>query len=198
MTKGEQSRQRLIDCAAELFWKNGYAATGISEILNASGLPKGSFYFYFKSKEELAAAVISYYQAALLDKMQVFAVNRTWKNFLNDVFAYLNSLSANSALLGCPFAVMGMELALQKSEIAKSYLDSLKQFQTLFCRVLMQSGLPQPCADVLSGRMIAVYQGNLLLGRISQDHVYLDAAKESMLQMYKEYSAFYGIVPAKE
>ena len=56
MTKGEQSRQRLIDCAAELFWKNGYAVTGISEILNASGLPKGSFYFYFKSKEELAVA----------------------------------------------------------------------------------------------------------------------------------------------
>lgn len=198
MTKGEQSRQRLIDCAAELFWKNGYAATGISEILNASGLPKGSFYFYFKSKEELAVAVISYYQAALLDKMRVFAVNRTWENFLNDVFAYLDSLSANSVLLGCPFAVMGMELALQKSEMAKTYLDSLKQFQALFCRVLMQSGLPQPCADVLSGRMIAVYQGNLLLGRISQDHVYLDAAKESMLQVYKEYSAFYGIAPGEE
>ena len=36
------------------FWKNGYAATGISEILDQAGLPKGSFYFYFKSKDELA------------------------------------------------------------------------------------------------------------------------------------------------
>ena len=124
MTKGEQSRQRLIDCAAELFWKNGYAATGISEILNASGLPKGSFYFYFKSKEELAVAVVSYYQAALLDKMRVFAANRTW--------------------------------------------------------------------------LIAVYQGNLLLGRISQERGYLGCAKESMLQMYKEYRAVYGIASSEE
>ena len=54
MKKGEESRQRLIECAAELFWKNGYSATGISEILKQTGLPKGSFYFYFKSKDELA------------------------------------------------------------------------------------------------------------------------------------------------
>ena len=40
MTKGEESRQRLIKCAAELFWKNGYSATGISQILSQTGLPK--------------------------------------------------------------------------------------------------------------------------------------------------------------
>lgn len=51
MKKGDRSRQRLIQCAAELFWKNGYAATGLSEILRQTGLPKGSFYFYFKSAE---------------------------------------------------------------------------------------------------------------------------------------------------
>ena len=50
MKKGEESRQRLIECAAELFWKNGYSATGISEILKQTDLPKGSFYFYFKSR----------------------------------------------------------------------------------------------------------------------------------------------------
>lgn len=198
MTKGEQSRQRLIDCAAELFWKNGYAATGISEILNASGLPKGSFYFYFKSKEELAVAVVSYYQAALLDKMRVFAANRTWEEFVKDVFAYLENLSAGSALRGCPFAVMGMELAFQRPEIAKSYLNGLTQFQALFRGVLLQSGLSQPHADVLSGRLIAVYQGNLLLGRISQERGYLGCAKESMLQMYKEYRAVYGIASSEE
>ena len=44
MKKGEESRQRLIECAAELFWKNGYSVTGISEILKQTGLPKGSFY----------------------------------------------------------------------------------------------------------------------------------------------------------
>ena len=39
MKKGEESRQRLIECAAKLFWKNGYSATGISEILKQTDLP---------------------------------------------------------------------------------------------------------------------------------------------------------------
>ena len=50
MKKGEESRQRLIECAAKLFWKNGYSATGISEILRQTDLPKGSFYFISKAR----------------------------------------------------------------------------------------------------------------------------------------------------
>ena len=91
-----------------------------------------------------------------------------------------------------------MELALQRPEIAKSYMDGLKQFQALFRSVLLQSGLSQPHADALSERLIAVYQGNLLLGRISQECGYLACAKESMLQMYKEYRAVYGIASSEE
>ena len=72
MTKGEESRQRLIKCAAELFWKNGYSATGISQILQQTGLPKGSFYFYFKSKDELAIAVAAYYQG---QRVYIFEIN---------------------------------------------------------------------------------------------------------------------------
>ena len=50
MKKGEESRQRLIECAAELFWKNGYSTTGISEILKQTDLPKGSFIFISKAR----------------------------------------------------------------------------------------------------------------------------------------------------
>ena len=46
MKKGEASRAKLVACAAELFWRQGYNATGLAEILQAADLPKGSFYFY--------------------------------------------------------------------------------------------------------------------------------------------------------
>ena len=86
MTKGERSKRRLIECAAELFWKNGYSATGVSEILNHAGLPRGSFYFYFKSKDELAIAAISYYREKLLDKLETFSTYRNFEDFLEDAF----------------------------------------------------------------------------------------------------------------
>jgi len=193
MAKGEQSRQRLIDCAAELFWKNGYAATGVSGILNAAGLPKGSFYFYFKSKDELALAVISNYQERILKQMEAFSEDQTWDSFVLKLFLHLKERAENSSIWGCPFAVMGMEFAFQKPEAAKIYLDAIKKFGALFRRVLLQSGLSETHADILSERLLALYQGNLLLGRISQDGTFLECAEKDMIQVCREYRTFYGV-----
>lgn len=57
-TKGQRTRQHIIDKATILFTKNGYNRTSLSQILNATELTKGGFYFHFKSKESLARAVI--------------------------------------------------------------------------------------------------------------------------------------------
>lgn len=193
MKKGEESRQRLICCAAELFWKNGYSATGISEILKQCELPKGSFYFYFKSKDELATEVITYYQNILLEHFQELSAKKSWEDFINAAFDYLLNRTEDQTFSGCPLAVMGMETALSKPEIAAKYMDALKQFEHLFYRVLIQSGLSRDHAEVLSQRFLAVYQGEILLGRISGDISYLETARINLLEMYKEYCAFHKI-----
>ncbi|OZF45760.1 TetR/AcrR family transcriptional regulator [Rhodococcus sp. 14-2470-1a] len=53
----EVKRQEIIDLAAGLFAKNGYAATGIVEIGEAVGLAKGALYYYIKSKENLLVEI---------------------------------------------------------------------------------------------------------------------------------------------
>lgn len=193
MTKGEESRQRLIKCAAELFWKNGYSATGISQILQQTGLPKGSFYFYFKSKDELAVAVTVYYQELLLDHFQSIAQGKDWESFVEEVFNFLSARTTRHNFTGCPYAVMGMETALSKPNIASAFMDGLKKLANLFCDVLLYSGLTQNHAEVLSERMLSVYQGELLLGRISGDISYLENARENMIEIYREYRIYYGI-----
>ncbi|MCG8607480.1 TetR/AcrR family transcriptional regulator [bacterium] len=49
----------IIDKATQLFTQNGYHSTSLSQILNATGLAKGGFYFHFRSKEELGMAVLA-------------------------------------------------------------------------------------------------------------------------------------------
>ncbi|RMD94393.1 MAG: TetR/AcrR family transcriptional regulator [Calditrichaeota bacterium] len=56
--KGEKTRQLIIQEATRLFTKYGYGKTSLNQILKATGLAKGGFYFHFKSKEELGIAVI--------------------------------------------------------------------------------------------------------------------------------------------
>lgn len=193
MKKGEESRQRLIECAAELFWKNGYSATGISEILKQTGLPKGSFYFYFKSKDDLASAVTEYYQKILLKQFQNSSQRNNWESFIEEIFDYLSVRTDGQTFAGCPYAVMGMETALSKPALSSVFMDGLEKFEQIFQKVLLYSGLPQDHAALLSRRMLSIYQGYLLLGRISGDISYLKNARKNMIEMYREYRAFHGI-----
>jgi TetR/AcrR family transcriptional repressor of nem operon len=60
MTKGEKTRQHIIEKAAPLFNKNGYAGTSLSDIMKATGLAKGGVYGNFKNKDEIAALTFEY------------------------------------------------------------------------------------------------------------------------------------------
>ena len=57
------TRDHLIGVGLELMRKHGYGATGVQEILDAAGVPKGSFYHHFGSKEEFTTAVLERYVA---------------------------------------------------------------------------------------------------------------------------------------
>ena len=193
MKKGEESRQHLIECAAELFWKNGYSATGINEILKQTGLPKGSFYFYFKSKDDLASAVTEYYQKILLEQFQSSSQENDWESFIEEIFDYLSVRTSGQTFAGCPYAVMGMETALSKPAVASVFMEGLKKLEQIFQKVLLYSGLPQDHAAILSRRMLSIYQGYLLLGRINGDLSYLKNAEKNMVEMYREYRSYHGI-----
>ena len=193
MKKGKESRQRLIECAAELFWKNGYSATGISEILKQTDLPKGSFYFYFKSKDDLATAVTEYYQKILLEQFQNSSQKNNWKSFIEEIFDFLSERANGHTFAGCPYAVMGMETALSKPALACVFMEGLKKIEQIFQEVLLYSGLPPEHAKILSQRMLSIYQGYLLLERISNNTSFLKNARKNMLEMYREYRSYHEI-----
>ncbi len=72
---GKDTKQNILQTAKGIILAKGYAAVGLSEILSAAGVPKGSFYHYFKSKEDFGVALLESYleehreflQAILLD-----------------------------------------------------------------------------------------------------------------------------------
>jgi len=70
-TRGEQTREEIIQAAARLFSLHGFFATGLMEILEGASISKGAFYHHFKSKEDLAIAVLDTLRADY--EQQVFA-----------------------------------------------------------------------------------------------------------------------------
>ena len=57
--RGARSRRAILDAAMPIFERDGYAAASLNQIIAASGLTKGGFYFHFASKQELALAVLA-------------------------------------------------------------------------------------------------------------------------------------------
>lgn len=61
VAKSADTRQQILDIAKDIILGKGFAAVGLNEILSAAGVPKGSFYHYFKSKEQFGDALLENY-----------------------------------------------------------------------------------------------------------------------------------------
>lgn len=61
MAPKEDTKEKILSVGARIIHRKGYHYTGIQEILKAAGVPKGSFYFYFKNKEDFGLQVIDWF-----------------------------------------------------------------------------------------------------------------------------------------
>ncbi|MBF0541052.1 MAG: TetR family transcriptional regulator C-terminal domain-containing protein [Nitrospirae bacterium] len=117
-----ETKQLLIETGARLFHQNGYNNTGIAEILSASGIPKGSFYFHFKSKEDFALTVIDHYSQFLKGWFDQYAedTNKSpltrLRNFLESFIVFYEG---SGCRLGCPIGNFALEMSDLSEPIRK-------------------------------------------------------------------------------
>jgi TetR/AcrR family transcriptional regulator, transcriptional repressor for nem operon len=126
---GERSsRDRLLDSAMQLFHERGYHATGITAVLDHSGVSSGSLYHYFPTKEHLAAALLERY-SEWLEPMLFAPVRARVDDPIERVFllleGYRQQLIASEFRLGCPIGNLGLELSetnpLLRDGIARNF-----------------------------------------------------------------------------
>ncbi len=182
-SKGEKSKEHLIKSAARLFLQKGYNATGINEIITSAGLTKGSFYFYFSSKKELALEVAEYYNRLKLEELAKAAEGGTWEAFVDSMIGDVIKWAKQKKNFGCPIAVLGMEIAFLEPDIADRYYTSLKQISDTFAEVLRKSGFSEDDADRLADRACALYEGYLMFYRVSRDINQLEKLLKDMKEI---------------
>ncbi len=100
--KKDEIRQRLMNAACELFTSKGFVESTISEITSKAGVGKGTFYTYFRSKEELVEAIIDEGMEELLEDIHV-SMNEATKSGSTTFRAFIRSnlefFSNNQAIL---------------------------------------------------------------------------------------------------
>jgi TetR/AcrR family transcriptional regulator, repressor for uid operon len=75
--RAEVTRSKIIDAAADLFDKYGYAATSLSDIIARAGVTKGALYCHFSSKQELGDVVVAEQHSVWISAAREFASSTT-------------------------------------------------------------------------------------------------------------------------
>ena len=79
--KTNDTRQHILDIGYQLVVTKGFTNVGLSEILKTAAVPKGSFYHYFKSKEQFGEALIQHYFEQYLEHVSAILVQGTGTGF---------------------------------------------------------------------------------------------------------------------
>ena len=108
------TREEIIRKGAELIHAQGFNATGLQQILQAANIPKGSFYFYFKSKEDFGLEIIDYFSSIIGSIYTKYLSDKTMPPLmrLEKLFGCFENIFQKSGYtLGCPIGNLSLELA---------------------------------------------------------------------------------------
>jgi AcrR family transcriptional regulator len=111
LSKAEKTRQYIIEKAAPVFNKQGYADTSLKDITSITGLTKGSVYGNFKDKEELAVEAFNYNIRRIIQPLAaVINAQSTSKHKMLELFAYYRKYYQETlAFGGCPILNIGVD-----------------------------------------------------------------------------------------
>jgi TetR/AcrR family transcriptional regulator, transcriptional repressor for nem operon len=119
------TKLKLLNTAVDLIWENSYGSISVDDICNRAGVNKGSFYYAFKSKSDLAVAAFENHwnkKRSLMDQIfssQVSPLERL-ENYCDRIVEdQLAKYDKIGKLCGCPFSSIGSELSTQDEGIRK-------------------------------------------------------------------------------
>ncbi len=123
--KAELTRQRILETGRSLVLRVGFTGMGLQELLSVSGVPKGSFYHYFASKEAFGCALLEDYVADYLGRMDalVAAPATGGERLARYCRAWLSSQGAPSITETCLVVKLASEIA-DLSEDMRRILDA--------------------------------------------------------------------------
>lgn len=171
MGAAARHREKLIGSAITLFRRQGYAATGLNEILALSGAPKGSLYHYFpKGKEELGAEAVAQAGALVAATLrQLHDTSETAAQFLDAYCALLAGWVEKSGYReGCPIATTLLETVPQSERIGAAGRAAFAEWTAIIASVHTRDGMAPEAAQARAGLDLAAIEGALLLMRVQQ------------------------------
>lgn len=169
------NKEKVLEAAMELFHDQGFRATGLDQILTASGVCKSNFYYHFKSKDELAIRVVerkirqmtNEYIAPALDHPS-WSAKEKLKGFFGNMIRFCED---NDCCRGCFLGNFTLELSDHHEEIRRRISAYFRELENRIAQVLREG---QAAGEItlrgmqpheLASSVVSLLEGGLLLAK---------------------------------
>jgi TetR/AcrR family transcriptional repressor of lmrAB and yxaGH operons len=162
------SREAFLAGTAELLRRQGYAATGLSEIVAASGAPKGSLYFHFPGgKEQLAVEAMDRSAAQLTGAIGAIlaAHERTGDALAALADALAEQLAGSGYASGCPIATVVLEQAVVSEPVREAGANAFAAWTDAIEQRLLSDGMAPAAASRRALLALCAIEGALIVSR---------------------------------
>ncbi len=179
MGRVSDAKTRLMQAVTELIWTGSYGATTIDLICQKAGVRKGSFYYFFRSKADLAAAALDADWEQRRPQLDaVFSPTvpplERLSRFCEGVYRRQKDLKTNcGCVLGCPVFTLGAEICTREKQLRdkiEQILGNYLAYLESAIRDAQACGQATPSNPREKARMVfAYYEGLLTQARIAND-----------------------------
>jgi len=184
-------RQPIVDAAVTLFRRHGFAGTGLNDIVDTSGAPKGSLYHYFPAGKASIAA------AAVEEAGQ--RVARTMTMLANETRSTADLLRAHARLLsgwmrmsgfrdGCPITSVLLGLAPKDRAVAEAGRKAYAVRIDVLKRKLASDGFSPARTGPLAVLCVSTLQGALIQARVERSSAPIETAADELATMLEAVS----------
>jgi TetR/AcrR family transcriptional regulator, transcriptional repressor for nem operon len=171
------TREEIVRIGGELIARGGFSATGIDQVLKKAQVPKGSFYYYFSSKEEFGIAVIERFAGWMMDSMRACTRDESMPP-LNRIRAYfektMGQIGSVECKRGCLLGDLGQELAHQNETFRKHIAGAFQSWKDEMVACLraavVAKQLPKTAkVEELADFMLTGWEGAILRAKVAGD-----------------------------
>lgn len=183
-SKSEATRQKILSTGRELVLRGGFTGVGLSQILKESGVPKGSFYYYFSSKEAFGCALLEDYVAEYLESFDALA--ETPGSAGDRIAAYWDGWIGEAASEGLASRCLVVKLAAEIADLSddmrrvldEGVSDLVSRLAALLTEGAEDGSLrPLPDPEATASGLYAQWLGAAILSKLSQDDAPLRQAR---------------------
>jgi TetR/AcrR family transcriptional regulator, transcriptional repressor for nem operon len=180
------TRERIIIAAVELFYSQGYEATGMAQILKKARANSGSFYFFFKSKEHLLDAVLDWYLANL-EPIILRPAYAASEDPLQRIFlvldGYRQKILATNFSFTCPIGRLALEIDPGRRKIHSKIAANFDGWTAAVRQCLREAAHRFPAGtdfDQLAQFVLTVMEGGVMQARAHHSIVPFDRSVDQL------------------